>query len=139
VLFNRFYQPDIDLDTMTVAPQLSLSTSDELRLTLRWMALLHGRIDAYLAATTGIHSGADVLKVVLAGASVAMLASALIRNGPGHVAVIQREIVDWMEAHGHSSIRELRGLLSQRTVSNPSDYERANYTWTLTSYTRGLS
>jgi dihydroorotate dehydrogenase (fumarate) len=134
VLFNRFYQPDINLETLAVSPHLVLSTSDELRLPLRWCALLHGKVDASLAATTGVHTGVDVTKVLLAGADVAMTTSALLRHGPDHVAVLVADLERWMAERGYSTVGELVGAASQRNVADPSAFERANYLATLTSY-----
>lgn len=134
VLFNRFYQPDINLETLAVGPHLVLSTSEELRLSLRWCAILHGRVGASLAATTGIHTGADLAKVLLAGADVGMSTSALLRRGPDHAATMLGELEAWMMDTGYSSVREMVGAVSQRTVRDPSAFERANYLDTLTRY-----
>jgi dihydroorotate dehydrogenase (fumarate) len=134
VLFNRFYQPDIDLETLEVGPNLVLSGSDELRLPLRWIAILHGRLDADLAATTGIHTGRDALKALLAGATVTMMTSALLRHGPDHVADIEAEMLRWMVERAYGSVGQLRGSMSQAAVSDPSQFERANYMRTLTAY-----
>jgi dihydroorotate dehydrogenase (fumarate) len=134
VLFNRFYQPDIDLETLTVGPHLVLSDSDELRLPLRWMALLHGRVDASLAASTGVHEPDDVVKVLLAGADVAMTTSALLRHGPGYVGVLRDGLLDWLRVRGYASASEARGAVSQRSAADPEAYERAQYLQTLTSY-----
>jgi len=134
VLFNRFYQPDLDLETLEVLPRLHLSSSEELRLPLRWIALLHGRIDASLALTTGVHTPEDVLKALLAGAHVAMLASALLRHGPGHLRALQRGVEEWMSEREYASVRQLRGSVSQRSAADPTAYERANYMQTLQSY-----
>jgi dihydroorotate dehydrogenase (fumarate) len=134
VLFNRFYQPDLDLESLDVLPRLRLSTSEELRLPLRWIALLHGQVDASLAATTGIHTAEDVLKVLLAGADVAMLASALLENGPDHLKTLRRGVEAWMEEHEYASVRQLRGSVSRRSAADPTAYERANYMQTLQSY-----
>ena len=134
VLFNRFYQPDIDLNTLTVEPHLTLSTSDELRLPLRWCAILHGRVDASLAATTGVHTGADVAKVLLAGANVAMTTSALLRNGPGHVTTMHDDLTSWMEERGYGSVQQMIGAVSQSSVGDPAAFERANYLAGLTRF-----
>ena len=134
VLFNRFYQPDIDLETLSVGPHLVLSTSDELRLPLRWMALLHGRVDASLAASSGVHDPADVAKVVLAGADVAMTTSALLRRGPSHVGVLVDGLRDWLHGRGYGSVSEARGAVSQATAADPEAFERAQYLQTLTNY-----
>jgi dihydroorotate dehydrogenase (fumarate) len=127
VLFNRFYQPDIDPRTRKVSPALELSTSAELRLPLRWTAILSGRIEASLAVTTGVHTGADVARCLLAGADVAMMTSALLENGPEHVAVVERELVAWAAESDFASVEQLKGSVSQRHVADPSAFERANY------------
>jgi dihydroorotate dehydrogenase (fumarate) len=134
VLFNRFYQPDIDLATLSVGPHLVLSGSDELRLPLRWMALLHGRLEASLAASTGVHEPDDVVKVILAGADVAMTTSALLQQGPAHVRVLRDGLRDWLQARGYRDVTEARGAVSQRSTSDPEAYERAQYLRTLTNY-----
>ncbi len=139
VLFNRFYQPDIDLDRLAVAPRLVLSSSDELRLPLRWMALLHGRVDASLAATTGIHSGEDLVKAVLAGADVGMATSALLRHGPGHATTMLADLERWMGERGYGSVTEMRGAVSQRAVQDPDAYERAQYLETITHHASVLA
>jgi dihydroorotate dehydrogenase (fumarate) len=127
VLFNRFYQPDVSPDTRVVTPLLELSTPSELRMPLRWVGLLHGRIRADLAASTGIHSGIDAAKALLAGATVAMMTSALLRNGPDHVRVVEQELVAWAGEHDYESVEQLRGSASQRHVADPAAFERANY------------
>lgn len=127
VLFNRFYQPDLSPVTRDVSPSLELSTPAELRLPLRWIGLLHGRVGADLAATTGIHSGIDAAKALLAGATVTMMTSALLRNGPGHVRTVEEELVAWGGQYEYESVAQLRGSASQRHISDPSAFERANY------------
>jgi dihydroorotate dehydrogenase (fumarate) len=140
VLFNRFYQPDIDLETLAVSPHLVLSTSDELRLPLRWIAILHGRVPKLsLAATTGVHTGRDVAKAVLAGAGATMLASALLRHGPDHVGVVEDELRSWMVQHELDSVETVKGSVSQQNVDDPTAFERANYMRTLTTYARTFS
>jgi dihydroorotate dehydrogenase (fumarate) len=134
VLFNRFYQPDIDLDTLSVVPNLVLSTSDEMRLVLRWMALLRGRVDTSLAATTGVHTSEDVLKLVLAGADVTMMASALIKHGPDLFATTLAEVSAWLEAREYQSLDQARGSLSHESSPDPSAFERANYMQALVEY-----
>ena len=134
VLFNRFYQPDLAPDTRTVVPSLELSTSAELRLPLRWIGLLHGRIPADLAATTGIHSGIDAAKALLAGATVTMMTSALLRNGPDHVRVVEQELLAWGAANEYDSVAQLRGSASQRHIADPVAFERANYIDVLVDY-----
>lgn len=127
VLFNRFLQPDIDLDTMTVVPDLQLSTHDELRVPLRWIAILRGRTGADLAATSGIQQTEDVLKLILAGADVAMLASQLLRAGPDVVRTMNAELREWLDAQGHASLDAVRGRMSQEACGNPRAFERAQY------------
>ena len=134
VLFNRFYQPDIDLDRLAVTPRLVLSTSHELRLPLRWIALLGGRVDASLAATTGVHTGEDVVKVLLAGGDVAMTTSAVLQHGAGHVATMLQDLEDWMEQRGYGSVQEMVGAVSQRAVTDPQAFERAQYVETITRH-----
>ncbi|GHO99937.1 dihydroorotate dehydrogenase [Reticulibacter mediterranei] len=134
VLFNRFYQPDLDLDTLEVVPNLELSTSAEVRLPLRWIALLSGRIPADFALTSGVHTARDVLKAVMAGASVAMMTSVLLSNGINHLASILANMQLWMEEHEYSSIAQMRGSMSQRAVAEPAAFERANYLKALNSF-----
>jgi dihydroorotate dehydrogenase (fumarate) len=131
VLFNRFYQPDIDVETLEVTPALSLSTPAELRLPLRWIGILHGHLPVSLAASTGIHSDLDAVKALLAGADVAMTTSALLRDGPDHLAAMEAELRQWLDHHGHDSVAAVRGAASRRTASDPAAYERANYIRTL--------
>ncbi len=139
VLFNRFYQPDLDLDTLQVTPNLTLSRSEELRLPMRWIAILHGRVDADLALTTGVHTADDVAKSLLAGATVAMMASELLQKGPGRAAVILSELVKWMEAHDYESVEQMRGAMSQQAVAEPAAFERANYIKVLSSFDPGAA
>lgn len=134
VLFNRFYQPDFDLENLEVAPNLVLSTSQELRLRLRWVAILYGTIEADLAVTGGVHTAEDVLKVMMAGARVAMMTSALLRNGIAHLSRVLADLVAWMEEHEYESIRQMQGSMSQRSVAEPAAFERANYMKVLRSY-----
>jgi dihydroorotate dehydrogenase (fumarate) len=134
VVFNRFYQPDIDLRTLDVTPDLELSTSSEMRLTLRWIAIMAGRVDADLAATTGVHSAEDVVKLLLAGAQVTMMTSALLRHGPGHLTTVLDEVQRWFTERDYDSLQQARGSVSQTSVPDPVAFERANYMQTLTSY-----
>ena len=134
VLFNRFYQPDLDLDTLEVTPNLVLSTSEELRLPLRWIAILHREIPASLAASTGVHTAADAVKVLMAGADVAMMTSALLRNGPDHLTTVEAGLQEWLDGRGMDSVGHLRGLRSQRSVPDPMAWERANYITMLSSH-----
>ena len=135
VLFNRFYQPDLDIEAMEVLPALELSSSAELRLPLRWIAILHRRWGISLAASTGVHTAEDVVKVLLAGADVAMMTSALLHNGPDHLRSVELRLRDWMDRHRYETIEQLRGQLSQRSVPDPAAFERANYIKTLASRT----
>jgi dihydroorotate dehydrogenase (fumarate) len=134
-LFNRYLQPDIDLDRLEVGPNLVLSSRDELRAPLRWIAILRGQLDVSLAATSGIHFAEDLIKLVLAGADVGMLASALIRNGPDHLRTMLAEFEWWMNQKHYQSVEQIKGSLSQKRYSTPSAYERANYIKTITSLT----
>jgi dihydroorotate dehydrogenase (fumarate) len=138
VLFNRFYQPDIDPRTRKVASALALSSSAELRLPLRWTAILSGRVEASLAVTTGVHTGADVARCLLAGADVTMMTSALLLNGPEHVAAVERELVAWAAESGFQSVAQLKGSVSQRHVADPSAFERANYMAALIGFTNSF-
>jgi dihydroorotate dehydrogenase (fumarate) len=133
VLFNRFYQPDLDIEALEVVPNIELSRSSDLRLPLRWIAILYGRIKADLALTGGVHTYADALKAVMAGARVTMLASSLITNGPAHLTSLLAEMRRWMEEHEYTSITQMRGSMSQLAVADPAAFERANYLRALNS------
>jgi dihydroorotate dehydrogenase (fumarate) len=134
VLFNRFYQPDFDLETLDVVPNLTLSDSSELRLRLRWVAILCGHIRADMAITGGVHSADDVLKAMMAGANIAMMTSALLDHGIPHVTSVLNDLNLWMEEHDYQSIRQMQGSMSQRAVAEPAAFERANYMKVLRSY-----
>jgi dihydroorotate dehydrogenase (fumarate) len=134
VLFNRFYQPDIDLEALEVTPGLVLSSSHEMRLPLRWVAILSGRIDADLAVTSGVHTYEDVLKAVMAGASVTMMASELLRNGVDRIIDVLGDVALWLREHEYDSLEQMRGSMSQRHVAEPSAFERANYMKVLQSW-----
>ncbi len=134
VLFNRFLQPDIVLEDLEVSPHLVLSTSDELRLALRWIAILRGRVEASLAATGGAHTSDDVLKLLLAGADCVMLASSLLIKGPGHVDTLVRGVQAWMAERDYTSVAQMKGSLSQQSCPDPGAFERANYMKALQSY-----
>ena len=134
VLFNRFYQADLDLETLEVTPRLVLSTSEELRLPLRWIAILYREVPASLAASTGVHTATDVVKVLLAGADVAMMTSALLRHGPEHLRAVEAGLRDWLEEHGMQSVGHVRGMRSQRSIRDPAAWERANYLTMLAGY-----
>ncbi len=134
VLFNRFYQPDIDLETLEVKPNILLSTPMAMRLPLRWIAILRGQVRASLAATSGIHRATDVLKMLMAGADVTMLCSALIRHGPQQIGVIEREMLAWMQEHEYESVNQLKGSMSQKNCADPAAFERAQYMRAISSY-----
>jgi len=134
VLFNRFYQPDFDLDNFEVAPRLVLSNSDELRLPLRWVAILYGRVKADLAITSGIHTSDDVVKGLMAGATVTMMASELLQNGVRRVSQVLNELVAWMKEHEYESVAQMIGAMSQKHCAEPAAFERANYMKMLQSY-----
>jgi len=134
VLFNRFYQPDFDLEKLEVAPRLVLSNSDDLRLPLRWVAILYGRLTADLAITSGIHTAHDVLKSLMAGARVSMMASELLQNGLRRVGQILNELVTWMNEHEYESVMQMIGAMSQKHCAERAAYERANYMKMLDSY-----
>lgn len=135
VLFNRFMQPDIDLETLTVDPSLHLSTSDELALPLRWIGVLRDRVHASLACTTGVHTAEDALKVLLVGADVTMMASALLHEGPTHVTTVLRGIETWLAEHDYEGVEQMKGSMSMRNVPNPVAFARANYARLITSFT----
>jgi dihydroorotate dehydrogenase (fumarate) len=135
VLFNRFYQPDIDLETLRVDPSLHLSTSEELRLPLRWIAILHGRVRCSLAATSGVHTAEDALKLLLVGADVTMMASCLFRHGPEHLGTILGEMRAWLDERGYESVEQARGSLSQANTPDPVAFARANYMRMIAGYT----
>ena len=135
VLFNRFYQPDIDLETLEVTPNLVLSTSEEMRLPMRWIAILYGRVQASLALTSGVHTSEDLAKALLAGADVAMTTSAVLKHGAAHVGVLLRELEHWRAEEEYESVTQLKGSVSQEATADPAAFERANYIETLSSYT----
>ncbi len=134
VLCNRFYQPDIDLEALEVFPKVLLSTPQAIRIPLRWIAILCGRIQADLAGTSGVHTAEDVCKMLMAGATVTMLCSILLRNGVGHLHKIEQDLVEWMEKHEYESVGQMRGSMCQYLCPNPSAFERAQYMRALTSY-----
>jgi dihydroorotate dehydrogenase (fumarate) len=134
VLFNRFYQPDVNLDNLEVKTNIQLSTSHEMRLPLRWIAILYGRIKANLAATTGIHSAADVLKMLMVGADVTMLCSVLMKEGIDVIRRIETEMSEWLSAHDYQSVSQLQGSMSQKYCADPSAFERAHYMRAIMSY-----
>lgn len=138
VLFNRFYQPDFDLDALEVVPNLDLSDSRDLRLPLRWIALLHGRVDADFALSSGVHTAQDIVKAVMAGASVAMTTSELLHSGIERIAELLTDLKSWLEEHEYESITQMKGSMSQRTVAEPAAFERANYMQALQSFNHRL-
>jgi dihydroorotate dehydrogenase (fumarate) len=134
VLFNRFYQPDFDIETRTVVPSLTLSRPEEIRLPLLWIALLHGRVKASLAATTGVHSAVEAIKYLMAGADVVMSTSALLQQGPAFFSRLVAELSDWMEKKGYESVEQLRGSMSQQSMPDTTAFVRGNYIKVLESY-----
>jgi len=127
VLFNRFYQPDINLDELEIQPNVLLSTPQALRLPLTWIGILYGRIRAGMAATSGVHGSEDAVKLLMVGADVTMLCSTLLRNGINHLRNIEAGLLDWMEKHEYESVEQMKGSMSQIRCSNPSAFERAQY------------
>ena len=136
VLFNRFYQPDLDLDTLDVVNRVELSHPGELRLPLRWIAILRPQLgdDVSIAATSGVHAGTDVVKAIMVGADVAMLTSAVLRHGPDHLRVVEAELTAWMAEHDYESVTQMRGSATQTTSGDPAAFERANYVQMLHSW-----
>ncbi len=134
VLFNRFYQPDFDLEELEVVPNLVLSNSHELRLPLRWIAILYGQIQADFALTSGLHNAEDLIKSIMAGASVAMTASELLMNGVERVPRILDDLQTWMDEHEYESVNQMKGSMSRQAVAKPDTFERANYMKVLSSY-----
>lgn len=134
VLFNRFYQPDFDLETMEVKPNVILSASDDIRLPLRWIAILYGKIKAGLAASSGVHTSEDVIKLLMAGASAAQMCSALLQHGPEHITAVLDDLERWMIEHEYVSIRQMQGSMSHKSVADPAAFERANYMRALNTF-----
>ncbi len=134
VLFNRFYQPDIDLNTFEVVPRVMLSTPMAMRLPMRWVAILYGQLQGDLAATSGIHKAPDVIKMVMAGASVTLLCSVLLKNGIQEITEIEKEMVQWMEENEYESVTQMLGSMSQKNCANPTAFERTQYMKALTSF-----
>jgi len=137
VLFNRFYQPDFDLEALEIKPSLQLSTPHELLLRLHWVAILFGQVNLDLAVTGGVHSALDVLKVMMAGGRVAMMTSVLLKYGIAHLGAVREDLLEWMREHDYDSIRQMQGSMSFNAVANPAAYERGNYMRVLRSYTAG--
>lgn len=134
VLFNRFYQPDIDLEALEVTPNVLFSTPMAMRLPLRWVAILHGRVPCSIAATSGIHRAADVVKMLMVGADVTELCSVLMRHGIKQISVIEHELSAWLEKHEYESVEQLKGSLSQKNCEDPTAYERAQYMRAISTY-----
>jgi dihydroorotate dehydrogenase (fumarate) len=134
VLFNRFYQPDIDLEKLEVVPNVILSTPMDMRLPLRWIAILYGRINADLAATSGVYTEKDILKMIMAGAKVTQMLSSLLKFGIAHIADVITQMLYWMEINEYESLEQMRGSMSYMNVQDPSQFERANYMKVLNSY-----
>jgi dihydroorotate dehydrogenase (fumarate) len=134
VLFNRFYQPDLNIEDLSVQPTLNLSSSDDLLLPLRWTAILYEKVKADIALSSGVHSGKDIVKAIMAGASVAMTASELIKNGISSVKTMLLGFSNWLDVHEYESVNSLRGILSQSSIANPAAFERANYMKALTIF-----
>ena len=134
VLFNRFYQPDVDLETLEVKPNILLSTPMAMRVPLRWIAILYGHLNSSLAGTSGVHRSTDVLKMLMAGADVTMLCSVLLRHGVKQIGVIERGLATWMEEHEYESVKQLKGSLSQKNCADPSTFERAQYMRAISTY-----
>ncbi len=137
VFFNRFYQPDFDLDNLEVVPHINLSTSNTLLLRLRWVAILYGRIPVDFAITGGVHTAEDVVKSMMAGAKVAMMTSALLKYGIPHLTTVLKKLEQWLDEHEYDSIETMQGSMSQKSVAEPTAFERANYMHALTRYTAG--
>ncbi|MGF1615829.1 MAG: dihydroorotate dehydrogenase-like protein [Gammaproteobacteria bacterium] len=134
VLFNRFYQPDLDIESMEVEPSLNLSSRNQIRIRLLWIALLHGRIKASLAASTGVDTHVEVIKYLMAGADAVMTTSALLRHGIGHLRTLVDGVIEWMEQRGYESVAQMKGSMSQKNVADPTAFERANYIKILERY-----
>jgi len=133
-LFNRFYQPDMDLESLEVTPNILLSTPMAMRVPLRWIAILRGQLGLSIAATSGIHRATDAIKCLMAGADVTMLCSALLRHGVKHLTTVEHEISVWMEEHEYESVSQLRGSMSQKNCPDPAAFERAQYMRAVSSY-----
>jgi dihydroorotate dehydrogenase (fumarate) len=137
VVFNRFYQPDIDVETLEAVPRLQLSDSSELLLRLRWLAILSGRVRASLAVTGGVHTAIDAIKAVMAGAHAVQVVSALLMEGPQHLHTLREQMARWMEEHEYASLQQMQGSMSLQRCPDPAAFERANYMRVLQSW-RGL-
>jgi len=139
VLFNRFYQPDLDLEELAVTPSLSLSTSEALRLRLRWLAAIYPRVECCLAASGGVHTARDAIKAIMSGANGVQMVSALLKNGPGHLARVRADMAEWMADNGYESVRHMTGCMSLTRCPNPAEYERVNYMAVLQSWRFGVA
>ena len=135
-LFNRFYQPDIDLETLQIKPSLTLSSSMESLLRIRWIALIRDRVDLSIAATGGFHQTEDIVKALLVGADVTHLCSVLLQKGPEHIAVLKQELAEWLQEHEYESVRQMKGSVSQFCAINPAEFEHCNYMHVIKSYVR---
>ena len=135
VMFNRFYAPDLDMETLDIKPRISLSNQSELRLPLRWIGIAREFLSISIAGSTGVHTGRDAAKLILAGADIAMTTSALLFHGTSHIGTMEAELVDWMQELGYQSVDEMRGAVSRDSAADPAAYERANYIGNITSYT----
>jgi len=135
-LFNRFYQPDIDLETLQIKPSLTLSSSMESLLRIRWIALIRDRVDLSIAATGGFHQTEDIVKALLVGADVTHLCSVLLQKGPEHIAVLKQELAEWLQEHEYESVRQMKGSVSQSCAINPAEFEHCNYMHVIKSYVR---
>jgi dihydroorotate dehydrogenase (fumarate) len=133
-LFNRFYQPDMDLESLEVTPNILLSTPMAMRVPLRWIAILRDQVKVSLAATSGIHRATDAIKMLMAGADVTMLCSALLRHGVKHLATVESEMRAWMEQHDYESVQQLKGSMSQKNCPAPGAFERAQYMRAVSTY-----
>jgi dihydroorotate dehydrogenase (fumarate) len=134
VLFNRFYQPDVDIEALEVVPNVQLSSSRSIRLPLRWIGILFGHVKASLAATSGVHTAQDAIKLIMAGADVTMLCSSLLHNGTQHLNEVLTGLDRWMQEHEYVSVQQMRGSMSQKSVADPTAFERANYMKALNRY-----
>jgi dihydroorotate dehydrogenase (fumarate) len=135
VMFNRFYSPDLDLETLSVMPRIVLSTPEEVRLPLRWIGILREHLTMSIAGSTGVHSGFDAAKLILAGADVTMTTSSLLHHGPDHLRTIETQLCDWMDEHDYDSVAQMRGAVASHAAADPEAYERANYIGNIATYT----
>jgi dihydroorotate dehydrogenase (fumarate) len=135
-LFNRFYQPDIDLETLEITPHLELSSPIESLLRIRWIALIRGRVDLSIAATGGFHQAEDIVKALLVGADITHLCSVLLRNGPEYIALLNQQLYNWLEEHEYESVQQMKGSLSQSCAINPAALEHSNYMHVIKSYSK---